>query len=367
MSTKRVGILTSGGDCPGLNAAIRGVAKPLLQEEIELLGIRDGFRGLVEDKTMPLSDREISGLLVQGGTILGTSRYKPHKYPNKLGEQENRLKDALKTYKKHNLDALVILGGGGTQKNAYKLLQNGIKNIITLPKTIDNDVWGTDLSFGYDSGMAIACEAIDRLHTTASSHHRCMIVNTMGHNTGWLALGAGIAGGADVVLIPEIPFDPDLIIESLKKREKEGKRFSIIAIAEGATTRAEADKEGGEVDRKVLKKILKKRDYHLDEHISATIEKEVGIETRITTLGHLQRGGVPTPTDRVLATHLGTKAYECLMNGNFGNMIAIKNGKCTTIPLKDTVGKKKYIQMNDPLIKTANRIDVCLGQKIKES
>ncbi|MDC7224070.1 MAG: ATP-dependent 6-phosphofructokinase [Spirochaetales bacterium] len=359
---RRIGILTSGGDCPGLNAAIRGVAKPLLEKGVQIIGILDGFRGLVENRTMELGARETSGLLVEGGTILGTSRYKPHKYPNRSGVKEDRTRDAVENYKRMHLDALVCIGGGGTHKNAFHLMQNGIPNIVTLPKTIDNDVYGTDVTFGYDTGMSIACEAIDRLHTTASSHHRCMLVDVMGHNTGWLALGAGIAGGADVILIPEFPFSTDRVVDALIERERRSKRFSIVVVAEGALSMEEAELRKG-----MEKKEFKERDRvysdALSHDLARVIEERVGIETRITTLGHLQRGGIPTARDRVLASRLGTVAADLIMKEEFGVMVGVKCNQFLPVPLEDMVGKKKFITAETGLVETAERLGVSLGRQ----
>jgi ATP-dependent phosphofructokinase / diphosphate-dependent phosphofructokinase len=358
---RRIGILTSGGDCPGLNAAIRGVAKPLLERGVQIFGIQDGFRGLVENRVMELGPRETSGLLVEGGTILGTSRYKPHKYPNRQGGKEDRTRDAVENYERLHLDALVCIGGGGTHKNAYHLLQNGIPNIVTLPKTIDNDVYGTDVTFGYDTGMSIACEAIDRLHTTASSHHRCMLVDVMGHNTGWLAMGAGIAGGADVILIPEFPFSTDRVVEALIERERRSKRFSIVVVAEGALSQEEAELRKG-----MEKKEFKARDRvysdNLSHDLAHIIEERVGIETRITTLGHLQRGGIPTARDRILASRLGTLGAELILQGEFGVMAAVNCNQFVPVALESMVGKKKYITADNGLVRTAGQLGVSLGR-----
>lgn len=357
---KKIGILTSGGDCPGLNAAIRGVVKPLLEEGIEITGILDGFRGLIRNTTTDIGFKAASGLLTEGGTILGTSRVKPYKYPLPGGGYEDRTAVAVDNYQKLNLDALVCIGGGGTQKNAYHLMTHGIPNIITLPKTIDNDIYGTDVTFGYDSGMSIACEAIDRLHTTASSHHRCMLVDVMGHNTGWLALGAGLAGGADVILVPEFPFEEEEIIGALKKREEHHKRFSIVVVAEGAMSVEEQAYRKG-----LSKSEAKKRDLKYGEKVSRklakTIEKKLGIETRITTLGHLQRGGIPTARDRLLASRLGTEAAELILEKRFGFMVSVRNNRFTPVPLKEIVGKKKYITKECGLLKTAAHLGVSLG------
>ncbi|MDC7220692.1 MAG: ATP-dependent 6-phosphofructokinase [Spirochaetales bacterium] len=359
---RRIGILTSGGDCPGLNAAIRGVAKPLQEKGVQIIGIQDGFRGLVENRTMELGARETSGLLVEGGTILGTSRYKPQKYPNSQGGgKSDRTRDAVANYERLHLDALVCIGGGGTHKNAYHLYQNGIPNIVTLPKTIDNDVFGTDVTFGYDTGMSIACEAIDRLHTTASSHHRCMLVDVMGHNTGWLAMGAGIAGGADVILIPEFPFSIDKVVEALIERERKNKRFSIVVVAEGAHSMEEAALRK-DMERKELKARDAAYSDGLSHDLARIIEERVGIETRITTLGHLQRGGTPTARDRVLASRLGTVAADLIMEGHFGVMAAVRCNEFVAVPLEEMVGKKKYISEDNGLVETANRLGVSLGR-----
>ena len=358
---RRIGILTSGGDCPGLNAAIRGVAKPLLERGIQIVGVQDGFRGLVENRTMELGARETSGLLVEGGTILGTSRLKPHKYRTRDGGKKDRTHDAVENYRKLHLDALVCIGGGGTHKNAYHLYQNGIPNMVTLPKTIDNDVYGTDVTFGYDTGMSIACEAIDRLHTTASSHHRCMLVDVMGHNTGWLAMGAGLAGGADVILIPEFPFSITRVVEALIERERRNKRFSIVVVAEGAHSLEEAELRKG-MDRKELKERDLSYCDSLSHDLARIIEKRVKIETRITTLGHLQRGGVPTARDRILASRLGTKAAEQILKGEFGVMIGVRNNEYVPVPLEEMVGKKKFITEDNGLVITAEHLGVSLGR-----
>lgn len=360
---QRLGILTSGGDCPGLNAAIRGVVKPLLEAGVEIIGIQDGFRGLIRNKTIPLTSKETSGLLTEGGTILGTSRIKPYKYPLPNGENEDRTQVAVENFNNLGLDALICIGGGGTQKNAYHLMTHGINKVITLPKTIDNDIYGTDVTFGYDSAMAIACEAIDRLHTTASSHHRCMLVDVMGHNTGWLAMGAGLAGGADVILVPEFPFEEEEIVRALLKREENHKRFSIIAVAEGAMS----------VEEKKLRSRMSKAEYKTRDRIygegvtrdlANLIEARVGIETRITTLGHLQRGGIPTARDRLLASRLGTEAAELVLKDHFGCMVAVKKNKFVPVPLKKIVGKKKYIDLDCGLVQTARHLDVSLGVSI---
>jgi len=321
-----IGILTSGGDCPGLNAAIRGVAKAAAGTYgMEVLGILDGFNGLVENRIMPLTDRELIGLLTLGGTILGTSRNKPHKMPMADGTTRDMTGAAVETYRRLHLDCLVCIGGGGTAKNALLLKQAGL-NVVTLPKTIDNDVAETDVTFGYDSAMTIATEAIDRLHTTASSHQRIIVVNIMGHNAGWLALSASLAGGADVCLIPEIPYHFDRIVETLEARRTKGRRFSIISVAEGARP-AILEKK-----KKKSKSGIPDREEGND-WLAEALEKALGMETRVTTLGHVQRGGVPTPTDRVLATQLGITAARLIAEGQYGVMVAVKGTEMLPVPL----------------------------------
>lgn len=359
-----IGILTSGGDCPGLNAAIRAVAKTVVRRGVGIVGILDGFRGLIENRVIHLGQSELSGLLTLGGTILGTSRDKPHKMPLPDGSYHDMTGAAIQNYKRLGLDCLVCLGGGGTQKNAYRLLKEGNIHIITLPKTIDNDIWGTDVSFGFDTGVTIACEAIDRLHTTASSHHRIMIVDVMGHNTGWLALSAGTAGGADVILIPEIPYKIEKVLNALTERRTVGKRFSIIVVAEGAKPYEPG--EGASEEEKGIKKKKKKANFFphkvpSSEKLATIIETRIGIEVRVTTLGHLQRGGIPTPTDRIIATRLGAEAGEYILRQKFGVMMAVKGTEVVPVPLEEIAGKKKYVPLDHPLIKTAERLGVSLG------
>lgn len=366
-AVKRIGILTSGGDCPGLNAAIRGVAKTVMQQKVEVLGILDGFKGLIEKRTRKLEDIDVAGILTLGGTILGTSRNKPHRYMGDDGVIRDMTEKAVKNYHELGLDALVCLGGGGTQKNAYRLMDKGGINVVTLPKTIDNDVFGTDVTFGYDTGVSIATEAIDRLHTTASSHHRCMLVDIMGHNSGWLALSAGLAGGADVILIPEIPYRLDSITNFLKGRQKIGKRFSIIAIAEGAMSIEEKRTLGNINDAGERKRYRKQlyemhtNHYPLSAKLSEQIEVMTGIETRVTNLGHLQRGGTPTSGDRILATQFGVAAGECLLDGSFGVMVAQKKNKIRAVPLEKVVSKKKLVKSSSSLVIAARETGVCLG------
>ena len=368
---KRIGILTAGGDCPGLNAVIRGITKSLDSEGIEVYGFLDGFKGLIENRYVLLHDQDASGLLTQGGTIIRTSRVKPHKYPLEDGTFEDRTKQAAQTYLDNGLDCLVCLGGGGTQKNAFKLMEYEGINVITAPKTIDNDVWGTDICFGFDTGMFVATEAIDRLHTTASSHHRVIIVDIMGNKAGWLALGAGVAGGADVILIPEIPYSLDIIGKSLKNRVKMGKTFSIVAVAEGAVDQSELDsieevkRNAAEQGIKLKRKDIPRQPKEVISAILAEhLESETGLETRYASLGYIQRGGIPTPTDRLLSTAFGTKVAECARNGEFGVMVAKRGDDFVSVPLKDIVGRRREVPLDHPWIHAARSVGTCLGDTL---
>jgi len=368
--TRSIGILTSGGDCPGLNAVIRAVAKTVVREGVEVFGILEGFTGLVENRYIKLGASELSGLLTVGGTILRTSRNKPHRMPMQGGGFRDMTGAAIETYKRLKIDCLVCLGGGGTQKNAYHLMQEGGLKVITVPKTIDNDVYGTDVCFGYDTGMAIAAEAIDRLHTTASSHHRVMLVDIMGNNSGWLALGAGVAGGADVILIPEIPYSFNIVAKSLIERMRRGKMFSIVAVAEGALSVEEARTRAAANKKKASKRGKQNKRSQVGaarKPVSAVLaeqlEKAVGLETRVTSLGYLQRGGIPTPNDRVLCTLFGTKAAELSLERKFGRMVAKRGEKFIGVPLKDIVGKKRLVLLDHPLVKAARDVGTCLGDR----
>ena len=348
---RTIGILTSGGDCPGLNAAIRGVAKAVIGTYgMDVIGILDGFTGLVENRVIHLHEHELVGLLTLGGTILGTSRNKPHKMPLADGTFHDMTGAAVENYHRLKLDGLVCIGGGGTAKNALRLQKAGL-NVITLPKTIDNDVVETDVSFGYDTAMHIATEAVDRLHTTASSHQRIILVDIMGHNAGWLALGASLAGGADVCLIPEIPFRVEKVIESLAQRRTRGRRFSIVSVAEGARPYAAAEIEAGSESVPPITSAL----------IAIQLQEALGLETRVTTLGHVQRGGMPTSTDRLLATQLGCTAARLISEGVFGVMVAVKGNAFVPVPLERVAGFRKTIPLDDPMIEAARLIGLCLG------
>ena len=372
--TRSIGILTSGGDCPGLNAAIRGVAKAALTEYgMKVIGIQDGFRGLVENRTLLLDDRHLSGILTLGGTILGTSRDKPNKMPIG-GKKLDMTQAAVENIRRHQIDCLVCLGGGGTQKNAMHMHREGGIDVLTLPKTIDNDVAETDISFGFDTAMSIATEAIDRLHTTATSHHRIIVCEIMGHNAGWLTLGAGVAGGADVILIPEIPYDPQIVAEHLLERRRNGKRFSIVAVAEGAVSASELAaleskgknrKKNGDTDT-VRVKDGSGQTIHLVQEAKASrlareLQRLTGIEARVTSLGHVQRGGVPSPTDRLYSTLLGTKAAELLAEGTYNVMVAIRGWSCVSVPLEDVAGKIKLVPPDHPWVRSARLVGSCLG------
>jgi ATP-dependent phosphofructokinase / diphosphate-dependent phosphofructokinase len=362
-----IGILTSGGDCPGLNAVIRAVGKGVAREGVEVFGILDGFTGLVENRYIKLGASECSGLLTMGGTILHTSRNKPNKMPMPDGGFRDMTGAAIENYRRLKLDCLVCLGGGGTQKNAYHLMKEGGLNVVTVPKTIDNDVYGTDVCFGFDTGMTIAAEAIDRLHTTASSHHRVMVIDIMGHNSGWLALSAGVSGGADVILIPEIPYSMDVVAESLLERMRNGKTFSIVAVAEGAVSMEEAAQAEKRLEKgKKKSKKAKAKEVHkqpVSAMLAEHLEEATGLETRVTSLGHLQRGGIPTPTDRVLCTEFGTTAAELVMTRDFGNMVAKRGDRFTGVPLEDIVGKKRLVPLDHHLVRAARAVGTCLGDK----
>ncbi|NUQ63837.1 MAG: ATP-dependent 6-phosphofructokinase [Pirellulales bacterium] len=370
---KHIGILTSGGDCPGLNAAIRGIGKAAREIfHMDLVGFCDGFRGLVHDRTMALESEMLSGILTNGGTILGTSRDKPHEMEIG-GEIRDMTGAVVETYQRNQLDALICIGGGGTQKNALRLKEAGL-SVVTLPKTIDNDIARTDVSFGFDTALGIATEAIDRLHSTATSHKRIIVVETMGHRAGWLALGAGTAGGADVVLIPEIPYQLERVAEAIRDRARAGKRFSIVAVAEGAMSVDDA-REVNEIlakklaaksrweERKLSEQLDQFHERHLEHTVRLTqqLEKMTGQETRLTILGHLQRGGTPSAYDRMLATRLGTSCAELLNQGVSGVMIAVRGDGVEPVPLEEVAGKKKLVPPGHPWIQSARLVGTCFG------
>ena len=377
--TKRIGILTAGGDSPGLNAAIRGVGKAVMGHYgMEFVGFRDGFRGLAENRTMQLDKATLSGILTIGGTILGTSRDKPHRMEID-GQPRDATQAIVDTYEKNGLEVLVCLGGGGTQRNALRLMKAGLA-VVTLPKTIDNDVAMTDATFGFDTAMGIATEAIDRLHSTAHSHHRIVVVEVMGHRAGWLALGAGIAGGADVILIPEIPYEVQTIAQAIRERSSHGTNFSIVAVAEGAMngvdwrTRQAAEQKRAaaqtETDRQAAKLALRTLDArHAGNTIrlARQLEELTGLESRVTILGYVQRGGTPSPADRLLATRLGTACADLIHKGIFGVMVAARGEGTEAVPIEEVAGKVKTVPLNHSWIESARRVGTCLGDQENRS
>ena len=335
----RIGILSAGGDCPGINAAIRGVGKTAIVEyDMDVVGIVNGFNGLVEKDIIELNEQLLSGILTLGGTILGTSRLKPFKVVD--GEDPHHKPSLIKKhYEELGLEALVCIGGNGTQKTASLLAREGL-NIIGVPKTIDNDIWGTDVTFGFDTAVHIATEAIDRLHTTANSHKRVMVIEVMGHHAGWIALYSGIAGGGDVILVPEIPYDLDRVFECLVERSRKKKPYSIVVVGEG------------------IEKVSKKS---AGAYIAKQIRKNTGLETRETILGYVQRGGSPTATDRILATRFGAFAARLIHEKEFGTMVAMRNGKIASVPLEEVGGKLRLVEPDNYLVEEGRHMGVCFG------
>lgn len=368
-----IGILTAGGDSPGLNAAIRAVGKAAQRAHgMTVLGFKDGFLGLMQNRYEQLDSDDLSGILTRGGTVLGTSRIKVDKVDVGDGERVDGRQAMRKVVEGHELDALVCLGGGGTARNALKLADVGVP-VLTLPKTIDNDVMGTDTTFGFDTAMYIAAEAIDRLHSTAHSHHRIMVVELMGHSVGWLALGAGLAGGADVILIPEIPYDVEAVASSISTRRAAGSTFSIVAVAEGAISKKDAAIRrsmssqmgaAGSSERKAIKKKLKELEATRSGgtvQLGSTLAGLTGLESRITILGHVQRGGTPTPADRLLATRLGTACADYIAEGVHGVLVAARGDSTEAVPLKKIAGRTKSVPLEHPWIETARHLGVALG------
>jgi ATP-dependent phosphofructokinase / diphosphate-dependent phosphofructokinase len=339
---QRIGILTAGGDCPGINAAIRGIGKTaIVKYGMTIIGFSDGFTGIINKEYRELSEKDLSGILTEGGTILGTSREKPFK-GNGKGKNEVKKPVLIREhYDQLGLDCLVCIGGNGTIKTASLLAQEGL-NVVGIPKTIDNDVWGTDLTFGFDSAVNIATEAIDRLHSTANSHKRIMIIEVMGHNAGWIALYSGIAGGGDVILIPEIDYDDNKVAEYLLHRASENKPYSIVVVAEGIRNPVKESCSAAQS--------LSKRIYNL-----------TGLETRETVLGYIQRGGTPSPMDRVLATRYGSAAADLIASRDFGKMVALKNNEIVPVPLADVAGKTKLVEQKDPMVQQAMKMGTNFG------
>ena len=355
---KRIGMLTSGGDCQALNAAMRGVVKTLAnsKEEVEIYGFLDGYRGLIYGNFRMLTDKDFSGILTKGGTILGTSRtpFKTIQDPDPNGL--NKVEAMKQNYYKLQLDCLVILGGNGTHKTANLLRKEGL-NIVTLPKTIDNDLWGTDMTFGFQSAVDIATDAIDCIHTTAASHGRVFIVEVMGHKVGWLTLNAGMAGGADIILLPEIPYDIDKVIEKIEDRDKKGCRFTIIAVAEGAISREDAA-----LTKKDYKKKMEKYPFpSVSYEVAAQIQEKTGREVRVTVPGHMQRGGSPCPYDRVFASRLGSEAGKLILDNQYGFMVGYKNREIVRVPLEDVAGKLTTVDPDATIVQEAKLLGICFG------
>jgi len=360
-SRKRIAVLTGGGDCPGINAVIRAVGKKaIIEKGMEVLGIEDGYHGLVDNRYRTLVYEDLSGILTLGGTILGTSKIaNPYRYAVKKHGKlhfEDLSKKAVENIKKLGVACLVCIGGDGTLGIANDLYKDGV-DVVGVPKTIDNDLRGTDVTFGFDSAVAVATEGIDRVHTTAQSHHRVMIVEVMGHHAGWIALHSGIAGGGDIILIPEIPYDIRCIVEKVKERNNKGKRFSIVVVAEGAKPK------GGDI---VIQRIVKEssdpvRLGGIGFVLGEQIEKMTGIQARTVVLGHLQRGGTPTAFDRVLATSLGTKAVDMIANKEFGFMVGVNGRRLVEVPLEKVAKGAKTVPLNHPLIRSARSVGTCFG------
>lgn len=354
----RIGILTSGGDCPGLNAVIRGVAKAAYQlmDDVEIIGIQDGYRGLIHGEYRVMQQSDFSGILTLGGTILGTSR-QPFKQMRVIGEDNiDKVKNMKANYKKMKLDCLLILGGNGTHKTAALLAEEGL-NVIGLPKTIDNDLYGTDVTFGFHSALNIATEAIDRIHTTAASHGRVMVVELMGNKTGWLTLYAGIAGGADIILLPEIPYSPEVVAAAVRKRAESGKAFSILAVAEGAMSKEEA-----KLKRKERLRLRAEAGYkQVSDQIAFFVEEKTGCETRVVVPGHLQRGGNPSAYDRVLSTRFGAYAARLIQEKKFGVTVAMKGNTVTENKLSEIAGKAKLVSPDDQMIQVAKDMGISFG------
>ncbi len=356
--------MTGGGDCPGLNAVIRAVTKTAIYHYgLEVFGIEDGYEGLLQKRGRHLSSDDVSGILTHGGTILGTSNTaNPFKVPRIQGKQisfEDHSADAVRNFRALELDALIAVGGDGTLSTAYRLSKCGIP-VVGIPKTIDNDLYGTDITFGFDTAVMIATEALDRLHTTAASHHRVMILEVMGRHAGWIALYAGAAAGADAILIPEIPFRLPVLREEILMRAKKGKRFSLMVVAEGALAR------GGKV-------FVRKNDYKnpypeklggVGYYLAEELEKITGTEARAAVLGHIQRGGSPTPFDRNLGTLYGNHAVELLINKRWNHMVCLRGQEISSVPLAKVAGRLRQVPLNHPLIKAARATGASFGDKV---
>lgn len=358
---RRIGILTSGGDCQALNATMRGVAKSLynMLDDVEIIGFEDGYKGLMYADYHIMKPSDFSGILTQGGTILGTSRqpFKQMRVPDENGL--DKVESMKHTYRKLKLSCLVVLGGNGSQKTANLLREEGL-NVVSLPKTIDNDLWGTDVTFGFQSAINVATNAIDCIHTTAASHGRVFIVEVMGHKVGWLTLYAGLAGGADIILLPEIPYDLNVIVGALRERSRQGKRFSILAVAEGAIS-----KEDAMLTKKELKEKKKNGVVYpsVAYELGAKITEKTGQEVRVTVPGHTQRGGEPCPYDRVLSTRLGAAAAKLIHDKEYGYMVAVQNNEITKVPLAEVAGRLKTVDPDCSMIKEAKMLGISFGDE----
>ena len=362
-SVRRVGILTGGGDCPGLNAVIRAVVKAAISDYgVEAYGIEDGYDGLVKDRIRPLSYDDVSGILTVGGTILGASNTaNPFSYYDRdagVEEPEDRSDETIENFKRAGLDVLFAVGGDGTMTIAHQLVQKGLP-VIGVPKTIDNDLCETDVTFGFDTAVQIVAEAVDRLHTTAQSHHRVMIVETMGRYAGWLALVGGMAGGADVILIPEIPYTLEKVCDAIRERGRKGRRFTIIVVAEGVKP-----PEGDYVIRRRVKESHEQlRLGGIGVWLAQTLEEMTCLACRATVLGHLQRGGSPTAFDRVLATCLGTHAMAQAAAGNMGVMVALRGARMDAVPLAKVAGRQRLVEADSPVVKAARAVGTSFGDE----
>ena len=357
---KRIGILTGGGDCPGLNAVIRAVAKAAMAGGLEVVGIADGYRGLIENRLRDLTWSDVSNILTRGGTILGScNKSNPSNYAIREGDQwvHRDVRDqVVEHYSSAGLDAMVVIGGDGTMSGAHKLIERGLK-IVGVPKTIDNDLWSTDITFGHDTAVATAADALDKVHTTASSHHRVMVVELMGRYAGWLTLNAGLASGADVILIPEIPFSLDRIADRCLERRNVGKGFTIIAAGEGAK------QIGGE---QIVREVVEDspdpiRLGGIADYVSYQIEERTQLDARAIVLGHVQRGGTPTAHDRILATLFGHHAFELIVSGQFGRVAVMQNGKITSAPISDVADKVRTVPLDHPAVVAARSVGTSFG------
>ncbi|HUS58678.1 MAG TPA: ATP-dependent 6-phosphofructokinase [Planctomycetota bacterium] len=360
---KRVGVLTAGGDCPGLNAVIRAVTKSLINKHnIEVVGIRDGFLGLIDKRAIMLSSNDVSGILTQGGTILGTTnKANPFKFHVERNGQivvEDLSDDVIANAEKMGIEALICIGGDGTQHISHELGAKGM-HVIGVPKTIDNDLRETDLTFGHDTAVSIATDAVDRIHTTAMSHHRVMVIETMGRNAGWIALNAGIAGGGDIILIPEIPYKLDAVKKKIEDRVRNGRLFSIIVVAEGARP------AGGHmvIRERVSDPTEPIRLGGIGQKVADDVERVTGIESRVTVLGHLQRGGTPTAFDRILATRFGALAADLVADGIYGKMTALKGSEIVPVPLEAAVAGLKLVDPESSIVKAAREVGTSFGDE----